>query len=88
MDMNWEKLKIFYYVACANSMTAAAKQINLDQSTISRQIIALENSIQAKLFSRKSRKIKLTSKGEILFNATQKIYDEIKATQDLMKQVL
>jgi DNA-binding transcriptional LysR family regulator len=43
MIINSELYQIFYYVAQNKSLTAAANQLYLSQSTVSRAIQSLEN---------------------------------------------
>ncbi len=68
--MDWDKLRIFHSVAAAGSLTHAGEQLNLSQSAVSRQIRALEESLDATLFHRHARGLILTEQGELLFDAT------------------
>ena len=65
--MDWNKLKIFYYVAKHENITSAAKEINIRKSSLSRHIIHLEQRLKLKLFERKSPGLVLTKQGEILY---------------------
>ncbi len=69
--MDWDKLRIFHAVADAGSLTHAGDKLNLSQSAVSRQIRALEESLNATLFHRHARGLILTEQGELLFDATQ-----------------
>ncbi|WP_370276157.1 LysR family transcriptional regulator, partial [Roseovarius indicus] len=69
--MDWDKLRIFHAVADAGSLTHAGDQLHLSQSAISRQIRALEDSLNATLFHRHARGLILTEQGELLFDATK-----------------
>ncbi|MEM8629795.1 MAG: LysR family transcriptional regulator [Pseudomonadota bacterium] len=68
--MDWDKLRIFHAVADAGSLTHAGDTLNLSQSAVSRQIRALEESLDATLFHRHARGLILTEQGELLFDAT------------------
>jgi DNA-binding transcriptional LysR family regulator len=68
--MDWDKLRIFHSVAAAGSLTHAGEQLNLSQSAVSRQIRALEESLNTTLFHRHARGLILTEQGELLFDAT------------------
>ena len=68
--MDWDKLRIFHAVADAGSLTHAGDRLNLSQSAVSRQIRALEESLNATLFHRHARGLILTEQGELLFDAT------------------
>jgi DNA-binding transcriptional LysR family regulator len=69
--MDWDKLRIFHAVADAGSLTHAGDQLHLSQSAISRQIRALEESLNTTLFHRHARGLILTEQGELLFDATK-----------------
>ncbi len=68
--MDWDKLRIFHAVADAGSLTQAGETLHLSQSAVSRQIRALEESLNATLFHRHARGLILTEQGELLFDAT------------------
>ncbi|MCB2094946.1 MAG: LysR family transcriptional regulator [Rhodobacteraceae bacterium] len=68
--MDWDKLRIFHSVADAGSLTHAGETLHLSQSAVSRQIRALEESLNTTLFHRHARGLILTEQGELLFEAT------------------
>ncbi len=68
--MDWDKLRIFHAVADAGSLTHAGDALHLSQSAVSRQVRALEESLDATLFHRHARGLILTEQGELLFDAT------------------
>ncbi len=68
--MDWDKLRIFHAVADAGSLTHAGETLHLSQSAVSRQIRALEESLDTTLFHRHARGLILTEQGELLFDAT------------------
>lgn len=68
--MDWDKLRIFHAVADAGSLTHAGDALHLSQSAVSRQIRALETSLNTTLFHRHARGLILTEQGELLFDAT------------------
>lgn len=68
--MDWDKLRIFHAVADAGSLTHAGETLHLSQSAVSRQIRALEESLNTTLFHRHARGLILTEQGELLFEAT------------------
>ena len=68
--MDWDKLRIFHAVADAGSLTHAGDVLHLSQSAVSRQIRALEDSLNTTLFHRHARELILTEQGELLFDAT------------------
>ncbi len=68
--MDWDKLRIFHAVADAGSLTHAGEALHLSQSAVSRQVRALEESLNTTLFHRHARGLILTEQGELLFDAT------------------
>lgn len=77
--MDWDKLRIFHAVADAGSLTHAGDALHLSQSAVSRQIRALEESLNATLFHRHARGLILTEQGELLFEATQAMNKRLEA---------
>ncbi|QQA44591.1 LysR family transcriptional regulator [Pelagovum pacificum] len=77
--MDWDKLRIFHAVADAGSLTAAGDTLHLSQSAVSRQIRALEESLNTTLFHRHARGLILTEQGELLFDATKSMNKRLEA---------
>ncbi|WP_300550802.1 LysR family transcriptional regulator [Roseovarius sp.] len=77
--MDWDKLRIFHAVADAGSLTHAGDHLHLSQSAVSRQIRALEESLNATLFHRHARGLILTEQGELLFDATRAMLKRLDA---------
>jgi DNA-binding transcriptional LysR family regulator len=78
--MDWDKLRIFHAVADAGSLTHAGETLHLSQSAVSRQIRALELSLDTTLFRRHARGLLLTEQGEMLFEATRDMARQLEAT--------
>lgn len=77
--MDWDKLRIFHAVADAGSLTHAGDTLHLSQSAVSRQIRALEESLNTTLFHRHARGLILTEQGELLFDATRSMNKRLDA---------
>ncbi len=77
--MDWDKLRIFHAVADAGSLTHAGDTLHLSQSAVSRQMRALEESLNATLFHRHARGLILTEQGELLFDATRAMMKRLDA---------
>jgi DNA-binding transcriptional LysR family regulator len=73
MSMDWDKLRVFYAVAEAGSFTHAGETLSLSQSAVSRQVSALEESLQVPLFHRHARGLMKTEQGEILYQTAREI---------------
>lgn len=59
-----QQLRGFIYTAQNNSISKAAKKINLSQSAITLQIQSLERDLKIKLFKKDGKKLKLTNNGK------------------------
>jgi DNA-binding transcriptional LysR family regulator len=77
MAVDWDKLRVFHAVAEAGSFTHAGDVLNLSQSAVSRQVSALEESLQVPLFHRHARGLMLTEQGEILFKTAREILSKL-----------
>ncbi len=75
--MDWDKLRTFHIVAEAGSFTHAGIALDLSQSAVSRQISALEESLDVKLFHRHARGLVLTENGEMLSNTAKEIFGKL-----------
>ena len=79
--MNLRHLRSFVQVAELGSVTRAASSLFTVQSAISRQIKALEEELDTKLFVRHGRGLKLTEPGTILLTRATHILDEIETAK-------
>jgi len=75
--MDWDKLRIFHTVAEAGSFTHAGEMLNLSQSSVSRQISTLEESLGVPLFHRHARGLLLTEQGELLHKTAMDIFGKL-----------
>ncbi len=87
MSMDWDRLRIFHAVAEAGSFTLAARKLGLSQSAVSRQIRALEDSLNVHLFTRHARGLVLTHEGEVLFRATKDAAREIEEAENALLEM-
>lgn len=79
--MDWDKLKIFHAVAEAGSFTNATINLNLSQSSISRQIQSLEQDLKVQLFERHARGLTLTQNGEYVFKTAHEVISKLKEVE-------
>lgn len=77
-DLDWEKLKAFYYVAKVGNISHAAPFLDLNQSSFSRSIASLERHLGYPLFVRRKNGVTLTRKGHELFNIVENIFFDVK----------
>jgi putative choline sulfate-utilization transcription factor len=74
-----DQLRTFEAVARHRSFTRAAQELCLTQSAVSRQIKALEEALDLRLFRRLHRAIDLTTEGQRLFDSVTRGLDDISA---------
>lgn len=84
--MDWDKLRVFHAVANAGSFTHAANELNLSQSSVSRQIGTLEEDLGVPLFHRHARGLKLTESGETLFGTAQEVFSKLAMAEALVTE--
>ncbi len=70
---NLASIRMFVRVADAGSFTAAARQLDVAVSSVSRQINALEEDLNTRLFQRTTRKLSLTEAGHLYYEHVAKI---------------
>ncbi len=64
--MNWDDLRIFLHVARRKKLSLAARELKMDETTVSRRLKRLENSLGQILFERLRTGHQLTALGERL----------------------
>lgn len=64
--MDWDNLRYFLELSRTRKLTAAARRLEVDHTTVSRRIQALEKSLGAQLFSRETSGYTLTEAGRSL----------------------
>lgn len=79
-QLNLHHLRLFRAVATEQSLTAAARRLNLSQSALSTQIRILEQSLGHDLFERRGRGLVLTEAGRIALDHADAIF---RAAEDL-----
>lgn len=83
-NIDLDKLRGFYHVATLNSFSKAAERMNLNQSSVSRQILYLERILETKLFHRRGNTLQITKQGEILLKYTDEILKSIRTAQSIL----
>jgi len=84
--MDWDKLRVFHAVAEAGSFTHAGEGLNLSQSAVSRQISALEESLNVPLFHRHARGLILTEQGELLYRTAREVFTKLSMTEAMISE--
>lgn len=85
--MDLQQLKGFMAVAKHNSFSRASEELFRTQPAISKQVRALEESLETKLFHRLGRKIQLTDAGEILFRHAHRIFQVLEEARETISEL-
>ncbi|NNJ97484.1 MAG: LysR family transcriptional regulator [Gammaproteobacteria bacterium] len=75
--MNWDDLRIFLAVARTGSVSGAAKQLQVQHSTVSRRLRKLEEKLGARLVERKNTGYELTTAGENVRQTAHRMETEV-----------
>jgi DNA-binding transcriptional LysR family regulator len=65
-DMDMRQLRYFLAIAHEGQITRAAKQLNMEQPPLSRQLKLIEQELGVVLFDRNGKRLQLTQAGEML----------------------
>lgn len=75
MDLN--EMLVFARVASTGSFTAAAADLGMPKSTVSRKVTDLESRLKARLLNRTTRKVSLTDVGRTYYDYCARIVAEV-----------
>ena len=78
-------LKIIQALHINGTLTEAANALFLTQSALSHQISHLEKKLEAKLWEREGRNLRLTQAGEVLLKTAQQVLPVIEQTEQTLK---
>jgi DNA-binding transcriptional LysR family regulator len=71
--MDWDDLRIFLAVARAGTVSEAARQLELDHSTVSRRLANLETRLAIRLFDRAGRRLAINAAGKQLMRTAERL---------------
>lgn len=77
-----QAMEVFVRVAEAASFTAAARQLDLARSVVTRQVAALETHLGVKLIARSTRRLTLTSAGRMYLDRCREILDRVEGAEN------
>lgn len=78
---NWDDIRLFLELAREGSLSAAARRLKVDHSTVARRIAKLEKDLGLRLFDRLARGYVLTDEGETLRLSAERMEAEAIALQ-------
>lgn len=79
--MRWDDVQIFLNVARHGSLSAAARAMGLNHSTVYRRLNALEEALRVRLFTRDGGRYALTEAGEAALPMAVKVEDGVLSLQ-------
>jgi DNA-binding transcriptional LysR family regulator len=72
-QFNWDDLKFFIELVRSGSPSAAGRKLRADHTTVRRRVLALEDALQARLFSTRGQNYGLTVEGDRLLHYAEAI---------------
>ncbi|SCW81417.1 DNA-binding transcriptional regulator, LysR family [Rhizobium mongolense subsp. loessense] len=85
--MELRQLQYFVAAAKAEHFTKAAQRLNIVQSALSSSVRALEQELNAQLFVRTTRKVRLTAAGRALLEKAEIVLDAAKDAREAVSAV-
>jgi DNA-binding transcriptional LysR family regulator len=76
MDLDWRDLRLFLAIVRAGSLTAASRRLGVNQSTVSRRLLALEEAVGTRLLERTPEGYRPTAAGERVLPAAERLEAE------------
>ena len=87
INLDLAELRAFIAVADHASFSAAAAELHLSQSALSRRIERLENALGAKLFERTTRKVALSAVGREFLRRARELLDGLEESMMNIREV-
>ena len=85
--MDLSVLQIFIEVMRHGSFAAVARERNIDPSSVSRTVAALESELGIRLFQRTTRKLSPTEAGMTYFERIEPLIEEMQQAADIAKDI-
>jgi DNA-binding transcriptional LysR family regulator len=79
---NLSEMAVFAKVVEHRGFTAAAADLGVSKSAVSKQVGRLEDRLGARLLNRTTRKLSLTEVGEVFYERCARIVEEAQAAAD------
>jgi DNA-binding transcriptional LysR family regulator len=70
-------MRVFVKIADAGNLSAAGRQLGLSLTSVSRQLIALEEALGTTLVERTTRHLSLTESGQLYYERAKQILEEV-----------
>jgi len=83
-EIDWDDFRFVLAIVRGGTVSAAAKQLGVDHTTVIRRVDRLERHLSAKLFDRRKTGYQLTEAGHRVASSAEVIESTIAANQDLI----
>jgi DNA-binding transcriptional LysR family regulator len=80
-----DALRLFVRVVETGSFSRAARDLQVSQPTVTRQVAALEEGLRQRLFNRNTRRLSLTDAGRLYYERAQLLLDTFEETETLLR---
>ncbi len=70
-------MRVFVKIADAGNLSAAGRQLGLSLTSVSRQLMALEEVLGSTLVERTTRHLSLTESGQLYYERAKQILEEV-----------
>ena len=87
-SISTEYYKVFYYVGCLGSITAAAEALCISQPAASQAIKQLEKALNTKLFLRTQKGVRLTTEGKLLYPYVERGMENLMDGEEMLKRLV
>lgn len=81
-------MRVFALVAEHHSLAAAARQLDISPSAVSKHVAALENELGAQLLIRTTRKVALSEVGAAYLTRCRQILADIDSSEDIVRNTI
>ena len=88
MSEDLNDLAVFAKVAELGGISAAARALRMQKSTVSRRVASLETGLGVRLLERSTRAVRLTEVGEIYFRHCARIVEEAQSARESVTRML
>ncbi len=79
--MTWDDYDVFCHVAEHRSFSGAARAMGRPKSSVSAAIVRLEAGMGARLLERSTRQLRLTERGDALYDSTGALFTSLRAAR-------
>lgn len=87
MTISTDMLTAFVHVAEQSSVSAAAAELGVGKSVVSKRIASLESTLRTTLFSRSTRRVALTAAGEAYLEFARRALMEVATAEERLRDM-